>query len=227
MSIREQIETLKPLIQHLNYSGQTFANSLINQWERKRRLSQLQQLSIDSLILDARKARDTPKPEPERVDLHANVQPLYDLFQRARENKIQMPKIKTHLESGANFTLSLSSTGEFVYLKLGDTYYGKVSRDGQLMIHPRVPRCEEIHTLVKDIGENPSKVGKIHGQKWDNCMFCGRGLQTKDSVFYGYGPICAEKWGLEWGIARERIAEQKEAVQMGAIESALKDWNKQ
>lgn len=226
MSIREQVETLRPLIRELWVNDQNFANSLVAAWDKKGRLSQPQQLWVDKMIDKARERMNTPKPEPVRVDLGANMRPLHELFQRARNNKIQIPKIKTHLESGSTLTLSLNNTGEFVYLKLGDVYYGKVDKDGRLAIHPRVQVCEEIHTLAKDIGENPSRVGKIHGAKWDNCMFCGRGLTTKDSVFYGYGPICAEKWGLEWGIARERIEERKQAVVDDAFKKMVNQYFK-
>lgn len=220
MSVMDSVNTLKPLVSQLKQSDRDFATSLIQTWEKKGRLSQMQQVWVDKLIARA----NEPKPEQVRVDLHTDMRPLYGLFQRARDNKIQMPKIKTHLESGTNFTLSLNQTGEFIYLKLGDVYYGKVDRDGKLAIHPRMKPCEEIYKLAADIGENPSKVGKIHGAKWDNCMFCGRGLQTKDSVYYGYGPICAEKWGLEWGAARERLEERKEACISEAFQKQVSQF---
>jgi hypothetical protein len=40
---------------------------------------------------------------------------------------------------------------------------------------------------------------KINGKKFCYCCFCGRQLETKESLAVGYGPICAGKWGLPWG----------------------------
>ena len=65
-------------------------------------------------------------------------------------------------------------------------------------------RNAELEQRIFDVAEDPSKAGRIHGHRVRWCMFCGLELRTTDSLYYGYGPICAEKWGLEWGDAVER-----------------------
>jgi hypothetical protein len=180
---------------------------------------------VDKLI-DAARNPPPPPPPPPQIDLGVSFKPLHDLFGRAKQNKIQFPTIKTQLDDGTKVKLSLASASStnagMVYVKKGEQFYGKIDSSGHLTIARGVPVCEELHVLVQEIGANPSAAGKVHGNKYDNCMFCGRGLQTTDSVYYGYGPICAEKWGLEWGIARERIVEDRSNRNEQIMASAIK-----
>jgi hypothetical protein len=46
---------------------------------------------------------------------------------------------------------------------------------------------------------NPAAAGKAYGQRVGNCSFCSLPLEDGRSVHVGYGPVCAEKWGLPWG----------------------------
>jgi hypothetical protein len=229
MSIRDQVNTLKPLVGKLSRSHQDFAHSLIGQWEKKGRLSQPQQLWVDKLIEEAVKEKPAPPPAPQ-AELGVSLKPLHDLFQRAKGNKIQFPKIKTQLEDGTKVELSLANANSVnagsVYVKKGGEWYAKVDSAGHMTISRKVPVCEEVHEIVKAIAANPSAAGKVHGQKFDNCMFCGRGLTTKDSVYYGYGPICAEKWGLEWGIAHERLEEEKVETQTATFNDMVNKFFK-
>lgn len=43
--------------------------------------------------------------------------------------------------------------------------------------------------------EEAAAFGHDHGA----CVFCGRGLDDPTSVEHGYGPVCADKFGLPWG----------------------------
>lgn len=40
---------------------------------------------------------------------------------------------------------------------------------------------------------------EVAGKELGRCCFCYRELSTKESLAAGYGPICAGKYGLEWG----------------------------
>jgi hypothetical protein len=65
------------------------------------------------------------------------------------------------------------------------------------------PQFSDIATLIRRILANPIEETKLQGQKFGNCCFCGLELTNKSSLIAGYGPICAEKWGLPWGIKEE------------------------
>lgn len=52
---------------------------------------------------------------------------------------------------------------------------------------------------LKQIIESPLDAFKVNGIKYSHCCFCGQELNTRESVAAGYGPICADKYGLPWG----------------------------
>jgi hypothetical protein len=223
MGLREQVKQLESEVNHLPKGKQDFAKSLIHQWNRKGRLSQPQQLWVDKLIELAAEAKK-PKPVPESTDLGIDLTGLHRLFDRAKQNNIPVPKIRTALADGKKVVLSParvdSANAGFIYIRFGEQYYGKVSPDGKLTLPSFVEPCEEVHELIQEIANDPSKAGKAQGQRLGWCIFCSRTLTTNESLFYGYGPICAEKWGLEWGNATERKAEKKEAELDARIERA-------
>ena len=44
-----------------------------------------------------------------------------------------------------------------------------------------------------------AEIAKAHAEDHHACMFCGLELTDDPSVAAGYGPVCAEKYGLPWG----------------------------
>lgn len=69
----------------------------------------------------------------------------------------------------------------------------------------RVFACEG-HELTNDeiaillmFEHEPLVVAANYGRETGCCCFCARQLTDKRSVTAGYGPICAEKFGLAWG----------------------------
>lgn len=229
MGIMGSIMALEDRINKLPRSKQDFARSLCSQFRQKRRLSQLQQLHVDKLIEEANNP-PPPPPPPERIEL-GNFTPLMELFARAKANKIAVPRIKTFTENGRAMELAAANPGGknpgCIYVTLEGDYYGKVNPSGEIELRRGTVVCEEVHARAKYIGENPTEAGRVHGHKYDDCMFCGRGLKTTDSVYFGYGPICADKWGLEWGTARERKVEDRIERNEQAANTAFADAIKQ
>ena len=62
---------------------------------------------------------------------------------------------------------------------------------------------------LEKLAADPISYASLFGQRTGSCMFCGLMLTTAESVGSGYGPICAEKWGLPWensmGAQREKL----------------------
>jgi len=58
----------------------------------------------------------------------------------------------------------------------------------------------ELPTLILETLQHTNKdlvrSATLYGRKTGACCFCGRELTREDSIGAGYGPICAEKWGL-------------------------------
>ena len=58
---------------------------------------------------------------------------------------------------------------------------------------------DSVRALIVAFAANPAAVGAAYGKRTGQCCFCCRHLETRESVAVGYGPICAEKFGLPWG----------------------------
>ena len=163
-----------------------FANSL---YEAKQKYgwSKKQQYWAHKLVYDAHK----PEREPDTIVLA--VQALFDYV---RDNGMKRPLI-------AYKDLVL------------DVYGPRSKRAGQIRVHLMrdgekvwcgsidnakvFVREQEAVTLLKELNEDPINKTKAQGQLTGHCCFCRKELRTKESVGAGYGPICADKWGLPWG----------------------------
>ncbi len=74
-------------------------------------------------------------------------------------------------------------------------FYGAVLKDGTVRLRDVNNTPQYVLDLIKDPVGEAIKSAKLTG----NCCFCSTPLRNKSSLFHGYGPICAEKWGLPWG----------------------------
>lgn len=223
MTLASQVYRLETLVPKLSYqSDRNFAGSLIANWRRDRRLTQTQQLWVDKLI--AKAENPPPPPEPKVDATGITLSKLSALFDKARKNDIQVPRIRTLMTDGTK--VGFKSKNGVIYIDVRDHYYGKIDDAGRLIRYNLIPYCQEVTDIAIAIGDNPSLFGKAHGQRLKWCMFCGTELRTTESLYYGYGPICAEKWGLAWDDARERIEEDKftEAVSGFDFKAAAAKW---
>jgi hypothetical protein len=53
--------------------------------------------------------------------------------------------------------------------------------------------------LLRDFDADPAGVGARLGLSVGSCVFCNRKLTTDESKGAGYGPVCADRYGLPWG----------------------------
>jgi hypothetical protein len=150
---------------------------------------------------------------------------LIHRFDLALEAGIKRPKVNV-----GDLMFSLAPAGGknagHVYVKgakddFGERpYLGKVTPEGKL--YPSRDCSDEQKARILEIGGDVVKAAKAHGAQHSNCCFCGRGLTTNESVANGYGPICAERYGLPWEVTEEfleakaRLREANEANQEGA-----------
>lgn len=78
-------------------------------------------------------------------------------------------------------------------------YIAVILRSGKIKYQPFFKNNTRLKELIERIVTNPKEEFAINGKKFCFCCFCGRDLDTKESIFAGYGPICADKYGLPWG----------------------------
>jgi hypothetical protein len=99
--------------------------------------------------------------------------------------------VKVHL--GKDGKLVITDGGPFG----ANRFWGKVDLDGSWTPTRNCPA--HVIRFIEDLDADPAGVAKLSGQLTGSCCFCSRELETKESVGAGYGPVCAEKFGLPWG----------------------------
>jgi hypothetical protein len=80
---------------------------------------------------------------------------------------------------------------------------GRIHTNGRLEFADRALLSEDEKQLIIEaishFEQRPQRVAEIYGHQTSACCFCGRELLEPSSVELGYGPICAENWGLPHG----------------------------
>ena len=78
-------------------------------------------------------------------------------------------------------------------------YFGRIQRDGSFV---QGQYLDSIHRArILEILADPAELAGIQGRECGSCCFCSRPLTDARSTSVGYGPICAEHFGLPWGEA--------------------------
>jgi len=76
---------------------------------------------------------------------------------------------------------------------------GSIRHDGLWLANPQLPPNPELTEYLKKFAANPVEYAQIYARSTHRCCFCGLELTDLRSVTVGYGPICAEHYGLPWG----------------------------
>lgn len=112
------------------------------------------------------------------------------------------PKLYMHLPNGMG-TLRLHRAGPTarepgaITLLHNGAYIGTVRRNGTIYWKTQDTALRAAaQAAMEAFMNNPAQAARIYGQQYNICCFCQRELTEKVSVALGYGPICAEKWGL-------------------------------
>ena len=135
---------------------------------------------------------------PVVVDL--NLKPVLDLLTTARSHGLKRPRIEfeslvlTLAGERAKQPGTVNLTAGHGY---GSTWYGRILKDGTVQ-KSRV-WTPEVEAFLRNLAADPAKVAGAHGRRTGNCCFCRRELTDGRSVAVGYGPVCADKFGLPWG----------------------------
>lgn len=194
----------------VNEKNRQFANSLA----MKAKPSQAQEFWIYKL------AEDYINPtKKETVKGGEGFKKVAELFATALANglnrraiRLQIPgesenEGKNPLEVKLTPASDKGRNSGYIYIKLNGDYMGKISPEG---VFSPVMHCPNVlKDFVAEFGNNPVLIARQYGRMTSNCCFCGRNLDTAESNAVGYGPICAEKYGLPWGYETVKTTENK------------------
>lgn len=190
--MREQIAQLEAALPNLGKSAE-FARSLIAQF-RRRGLSPKQVEWVNKLI----------QPRPAAVQI-GSLNRVVEMFGRAAKT-LKHPAILLASDSLGTIrlsvagpasqhpgTINVASPGSFE----NRTWFGRIMQDGTYQPSPKADAG--IAALLTRFAADPATVAAEHGRLTGNCSFCGRNLTDERSTSVGYGPVCAKRFGLEWG----------------------------
>ena len=134
-------------------------------------------VNLSAIIAMMDKAADAQKRAPRIVLEHSEGRVV---LSRATER------------SKAPGSINITDGGAF-----GDNvWYGRIARDGS--VQPS-QHYSKVLPLIAALALDPAHVAGQHGVATGNCCFCARALSDKRSRSVGYGPICAEKYGMAYG----------------------------
>lgn len=141
----------------------------------------------------------------QRASINVSVAGVFALFEQAISNKLKYPKIRLQTCDGSPVVLLRAGdkskyTGQIMVTDGrpygANTYYGRVDTAGTFF---PASLSSEVQNLLMRLSADPAGVASEYGRLTGNCCFCGLKLTDQRSTAVGYGPICADKFGLAWG----------------------------
>jgi len=233
-NLKLNVEKLQSLLPKFKASDAQFASNLIASFKKYGGLTPKQEPWVEKLIARVEApafqvvASSAVIQEPVHV---GGFDGVIKLFAEAKAH-LKFPKIRLQVE-GRKVILALngpkslkaghvSVLGEGTYPNR--TFYGSVSPEGVFTPTYKTvnPFTQALTALLSELAENPARVAKDYGKLTGNCCFCGKDIgkgKEQRSVLVGFGPDCAEHYGLkgQWLAAAEK-AEAKASV------SPLGEW---
>src|SRR5574343_120375 len=78
-------------------------------------------------------------------------------------------------------------------------FFGRIDPSTGAWVAGRQATPAPVVAAVEALAADPAGAASRHGRMTGRCCFCDRRLDDDRSIGVGYGPVCAEKWGLPWG----------------------------
>lgn len=136
---------------------------------------------------------------------------IVKLMHKAGEH-LKHPKCLVRLSEGTNIRLTVATNrakfpGSINILSNAgfheSKFYGRIFTNGTLALSKPAFIGENLHAQIaaalQEFNADPRSGASLYGSKTAHCCFCGTKLSTKESLTTGYGPTCAENYGLPWG----------------------------
>jgi hypothetical protein len=170
--------------------------------------------------------RTQPKPQVAQLNA-AGLEVILGMFAKAKAN-LKFPAIRLMDEQRHEYQLSLagaaSKNAGCIYVKgekppggydqNGDgpqrPYLGKITPQGRFFPASACPAGVEAQLQL--FAADPEAIATRYGRLTGCCCFCGRKLTDARSTEVSYGPVCAGKFGLDWGVKLTVAAVAAEAV---------------
>lgn len=195
---RPMIEGLSNVLNSLTGRDQEFASSLIQNFYRFGRLSEKQLPWVTTLT------ERVTKPAPVVAAETVSVAAINALFDKAAI-KLKRVKVKLATENSpvvfARAGAMSKYSGQIMITDGGpfgdNVYFGRIDTNGEFF--PTRNADDSVKGLIREFADNPSDTAGKYGRLTGGCSFCNKPLKDERSTSVGYGPVCAENFGLNWG----------------------------
>lgn len=139
---------------------------------------------------------NAPKPEPVAT---LDGKAIADFLAAAKARGLKYPKARFLAPDGqSELRLSLAGNGSkapgSIQVLIGDEWQGRIEPSGRIM--GRLAYALDLIKQLQWIASNPATAAQQYGRLTCRCSFCNLPLNDAGSVEVGYGPVCAEHWGL-------------------------------
>lgn len=196
----EGMDFLAANISKLERHEQGFAGGLVSYFMKHGQLS-AKQLPHAARFIDRLRSLTNPDA-PRSTTIDWDTKALWALFTTAYQNQLTWPKIRFVLPSGKTGEVYRSASGERnLVIKLNDWRVAELPRNRPIIWKSEDICKNETRVELKHLFDCENLVQRFasQGRETCNCSFCGLHLTNPQSVVVGYGPICADNWGLPWG----------------------------
>jgi len=200
------------------FSGESFAKDIVSTVEKTGRMSDAQRFWIHS---EALRIQGFAAPRQTRRGTPVDTSLVDAIVENARQRGLVRVSlrfgnivVKPRAKGGYNVTdrrqTEIGNFGE------KPKWWGRVEAGETTVSEPAI--LAEVVAFFKD----PVGSAKLHGTQTGSCCFCGRELTTKESVAVGYGPVCADKFGLPWGdeTVKTHVVEDLAPAEAAPLKSA-------
>lgn len=203
VDMSNSVLTLASIRSKLSDRDLAFADSLVSQYEARGRLSDKQMFYVNKLIAsvasgEAREAREAPAGSSD-----VSFVKLAEMFDKAAA-ELTRPRVMFAADGVGEFQVRRAGDNSrnpgYLYVTFDGEYVGKIEPlvKGARFYATRECPAAVVQSLTK-FNSDPVKAAVAYGQATGNCCFCARKLDDPRSVEVGYGPICADRFGLPWG----------------------------
>lgn len=139
---------------------------------------------------------------------------VVELLERAKAKGLKWPKLWLALPDKTPVRVMIAGPNSRTpgYLMLTDgkpfganLYFGKISPTGTLELGRDSfgDRRDPLLNLLVSLAQEPAKTAAQFGHMTGSCAFCGLPLSDARSIAVGYGPTCAQKYGMPWATSKK------------------------
>jgi hypothetical protein len=129
-----------------------------------------------------------------------DLKPIVAFLQAAKDRGLKRPKLRVLAPNGVTeLRIGLTVVGiapGSVSIVAGDMWLGAVRPNGEMAGAIALDVVLQKHLLR--VASDPVTAAQEYARLMSRCSFCNAPLTDAGSVEVGYGPVCAQHWGLPW-----------------------------